>query len=189
MKHLSRLSILVMLSVLFAGSVQAQEVPGKVKSRSDRFSLGYNLNQFGKDFGVGFNLNSPYIKKVVAIKSSMSFQWVETGSDKGTEWMSYQNIRLGVASSAATLCDCVRLYGEGGATLLILDPKISTNPVSIGGYGIFGFEFFMGPPEQPGMSYFIELGGIGTGATADKLVNKPLLSNGFITSTGFRIYF
>ena len=37
-------------------------------------------------------------------------------------------------------------------------------------------------------SYFIEIGGIGTGATADKVANKPIYSNGLMLSTGFRIY-
>ena len=118
----------------------------------------------------------------------MSFQWVETVTENGTEWLPYQNIRLGVSSSAGSMCSCLRLYGEGGATLLILDPKISTEQMSFGGYGIFGFEFFMGSFEHSNMSFFIELGGMGTGASANKLAAKPLLSNGFITSTGFRIY-
>jgi hypothetical protein len=189
MKKQRRQFALIALLCLFAGRGSAQEMKPKQKSpKNNHFSIGYNLNQLGKDFGVGFNVNSPYIKGIFAIKSAMSFQWVETADENGATWLPYQNIRLGIASSGGTGCECLRLYGEGGAAMLILDPKISSQPTAFGGYGVFGFEFFLGGRENSGMSFFAELGGMGVGAKAEKLPGKPILSNGFVTSTGFRIY-
>ncbi|HEY5825345.1 MAG TPA: hypothetical protein VIT44_13315, partial [Cyclobacteriaceae bacterium] len=61
--------------------------------------------------------------------------------------------------------------------------KFSSEQFVFGGYGLFGFEFFM----HSSSNYFIELGGIGTGARADKIASQPIYSNGFLISTGFRL--
>lgn len=53
------------------------------------------------------------------------------------------------------------------------------------GYGLFGFEFFI----SQNFNYHIEIGGVGTGATEDKIRNKRVYSNGLLINTGFRIYF
>ena len=37
-------------------------------------------------------------------------------------------------------------------------------------------------------NYFIEIGGVGTGATEDKIVLQPIYSNGFLISSGFRMH-
>jgi hypothetical protein len=52
----------------------------------------------------------------------------------------------------------------------------------MGGYGLFGFEFFF---TKFG-NYFIEIGAVGTGAKADKVASKPIYSNGLTVSTGMR---
>ena len=48
--------------------------------------------------------------------------------------------------------------------------------------GLLGFEFL----ANQRLSYFVELGGMGTGAKADKTPLKPIYSNGFTASTGIR---
>ena len=55
----------------------------------------------------------------------------------------------------------------------------------MGGYGLFGFEFFMNSRNN----YFIEIGGVGTGAVADKVANSPIYSNGLLINVGFRHQF
>lgn len=47
---------------------------------------------------------------------------------------------------------------------------------------LFGFEF----TASNRVGCFIELGGMGMGAKADKIQSKPVFSNGFTTSTGLR---
>jgi hypothetical protein len=101
-----------------------------------------------------------------------------------TVWMPYSNVSLGLIGISAVIVEHIRLYGEGGTVLLFPSDSFSSKSIVVGGYGLFGFEFFM---DKNGC-YFIELGGIGTGAVADKVLSKPIYSNGFTISTGFRFY-
>ena len=98
-------------------------------------------------------------------------------------WTPYSNVSLGIMSVGGYLTDFLKLYGEGGVIGILPSNRFSTKDVAMGGYGLFGFEFFM----QNGFNYFIEIGGIGTGATADKIATKPIYSNGLSVSTGFRV--
>ncbi|MBC8485793.1 MAG: hypothetical protein H8D45_07100, partial [Bacteroidetes bacterium] len=79
----------------------------------------------------------------------------------------------------------IRLYGEGGIISLFPSDEFSSEEFVFGGYGLFGFEFYMNSRSN----YFIEIGGVGTGATADNITNEPIYSNGLLISTGFRIQF
>ncbi|MEO0332135.1 MAG: hypothetical protein AAF223_10680, partial [Bacteroidota bacterium] len=81
--------------------------------------------------------------------------------------------------------DFARLYGEGGIILLLPSDTFSAERTELGGYGLFGFEFYL----KNNANYFIEIGGVGTGAQADKVPNKPIYSNGLLISTGFRMQF
>jgi formate-dependent phosphoribosylglycinamide formyltransferase (GAR transformylase) len=74
------------------------------------------------------------------------------------------------------------LYGEGGIILLFPSAIFSTNSSEFGGYGLFGFEFFM----HSKMNYFLEIGGVGSGAVADKVIAKPIYSNVLLINLGFR---
>lgn len=78
----------------------------------------------------------------------------------------------------------IRLYGEGGVITIFPSSDFSSDDMVFGGYGLFGFEFFFGKMGN----YFIEIGGIGTGAVADKIINRPIYSNGLSISTGFRFF-
>ena len=165
-----------------------QEMKPKVKLRGNDFALGYALNQFGKDFGIGLSATSPFIGGRMAFRVSENYQWRESFDGDITTWKGYHNVKVGVLSVGTIICDQIRLYGEGGATIVIVDKNLSAQQTTIGGYGLFGFEFFMDKIEKAPLSYYIELGGIGTGAVAEKINTKPILSNGFLITTGFRIY-
>jgi hypothetical protein len=106
-------------------------------------------------------------------------------SDDVTVWSPYSNVSLGMVGVAGIIGDFIRLYGEGGMIALFPSDNFSSESVVFGGYGVFGFEFYF----YQGGNYFIEIGGIGTGAIADKAVNQPVYSNGLMISTGFRIHF
>ena len=105
-----------------------------------------------------------------------------------TQWKAYHNVKIGVVSVGATICDQIRLYGEGGTSIVIMDNNFSAKQMTFGGYGVFGFEFFMTKIDKAFLSYYIELGGIGSGAVAEKINTKPIISNGFLITTGLRIY-
>ena len=80
--------------------------------------------------------------------------------------------------------DYIKIYGEGGMIMLLPSDKFSSEDFVIGGYGIFGIEFFMSRFSD----YFLEIGYVSTGAIEDKIVTQPYYSNGLIISTGFRVY-
>jgi hypothetical protein len=101
-----------------------------------------------------------------------------------TTWVPYSNVSLGIIGVGGKIGDYIRLYGEGGVIGLIPSNKFSSEQFVFGGYGLFGFEFFM----HTSSNYFIEIGGIGTGAREEKIDTQPIYSNGLLISTGFRMY-
>ena len=66
---------------------------------------------------------------------------------------------------------------------ILPNSDFSNKSSEFGGYGVFGFEF----KSRPIFGYYIELGGVGTGAIADELATNPIYSNGFLTKVGLRI--
>ncbi len=154
-------------------------------------SLSYHLLQHQNDFGVGMSIASPFILDDVnlAFRLRTSLMWNEgtynMSVDGGrTGWRAYGALQFGASSYTIALAPGVRLYGEGGLVVLLPSGEFSSESTVLGGYGIFGFEVF----SSPGFAYFIEIGGMGTGATADKLPNQPIYSNGLTVSGGFRIH-
>jgi len=79
----------------------------------------------------------------------------------------------------------MRLYGEGGIIALFPSSRFSGETFILGGYGLFGFEFFFDSKNN----YFIEIGGIGTGAVAEKVSGQPIYSNGILINVGYRYQF
>ncbi len=173
------LFVVVFTSVLNLSSLQAQ---------NDRtgLSLGMQLNQYHNDFGLGLQLTSPYFAEGwVAVRARGNFMYNENVQNAETVWSPYGHASIGMVSTAGRIGDFMRLYAEGGLITLFPNPDFSSETLVPGGYGLFGFEFFF---EGYG-GYFIELGGVGTGASADRIMNEPIYSNGFVISTGFRVHF
>ncbi|HRE57599.1 MAG TPA: hypothetical protein PLW09_07230 [Candidatus Kapabacteria bacterium] len=165
------------LSIIVSCSLIAQE------SKSQT-SIGMNISQYQKDFGIGAHLISPYFfESIVAVKAGVNLQWLENIENNSTTWTPYQNFQLGLRSRHFVIENKLFIYSEGGAVLLLPNSKFSVEKTILGGYGIFGFEF----KANQKISYFIELGGVGTGATAELVQNKPIYSNGFLTNIGLRI--
>jgi hypothetical protein len=96
-----------------------------------------------------------------------------------------------VAGGARIPATPVRLYGFGGPVLLSLPGELSSKRARLGGVGGFGFDFHFqngrGGDDGP-VRYFVELGGLGVGAKADKLPGSPIFANGFLIAAGFRAY-
>ncbi len=158
---------------------QAQENP-----LNKGIGLGFQLNQYQKDFGFGLNLNSPYFAHDrIALRMRGNLMYYEHLQDGEITWTPYQNVSLGLVGVGGYVADYLKLYGEGGLLALLPSSKFSTESFALGGYGLFGFEFYM----QKSFNYFIEIGSAGTGARADKLPGKPIYSNGLTVSTGFRV--
>ena len=182
--------LLLAVLLLFSISGYAQNIDSTKKSpKRNHFAIGYIMNRYQDDFGLGFHIVSPHFAGgASAIKASYNYQWLSYTNTKGeNDWISYKSIRIGAIGTGALIEEQIRLYGEGGVCITLANKSMAANTdAKVGGYGIFGFEFLF--DKRGTGSYFIELGGIGTGVKADKLPGKPMYSNGFMISTGFRFY-
>ena len=158
---------------------QAQE-----KNLNKRITGGFQLSHYQKDFGIGLNLTSPrFIHEVLAVRLKGNLMWNEhLDNNIESTWSEYSNVSLGITALAGKVGENVKVYGEGGVIYIMPSSNFSTESYDLGGYGLFGFEFYF----HPNFSYYIELGGMGTGAKADKVPGEPIYSNGFTTSVGFR---
>lgn len=178
-RKLGGLLLLLLAGLLSAKVAQAQ-------TNSNKIQIGSNISQYQKDFGIGLHVISPYFMRgAVAIKAGTNMQWFENSNGTKTTWTTYQNIQLGLRWRSKPVTQNIWVYGEGGPFIILPNSDFSSKGSALGGYGLFGFEFKLGP----GFGYFIELGGVGTGATADKIADKPIYSNGFFTNVGIRIGF
>lgn len=167
--------------ISLALQIQAQERLNK------NFGIGGQVGQHQNDFGIGLHITSPYfVNQKMAVRIKGNLIWNEhLDSSAEKSWSSYSNLSLGFVQSVAEINNFVRLYGEGGAIFLFPSSKFSSESIQMGGYGLFGFEFFI----DQHVNYFLEAGGVGTGAKADKVVGKPIYSNGFLINVGVRFQF
>jgi hypothetical protein len=177
---MNQIRILALAFILWAMTMNGQD--DKLKNG---VGLGMQINQYHNDFGIGLHVTSPYFAgKSIAVRVRGNLMFNEhIKNDSLTVWTPYSNMSIGLIGVGGMIGDFVRLYGEGGTVCLFPSNEFSTASVIFGGYGLFGFEFFM----QKYMNYFIEIGGIGTGAVADKVPAKPIYSNGLTITAGFRI--
>jgi hypothetical protein len=171
----------ILMSVLLSfNQLNAQE------KEKIEWNVGFQLNQFQSDFGLGVNVAFPaIIKDAVVIRLRANMMFYEHVLAGKTDWTTYSNVMLGFSSKKYKVAEFLAMYGEGGVIGILPSSKFSSSALDIGGYGIFGFEFFFAPE----FNYFIELGGVGTGAVADRLIFEPIYSNGFLVSVGWRINF
>lgn len=165
----------------FANQTAAQE-----QYAGSGTGLGIQLNQYQNDFGLGVTFTSPFIaneKLAFRFRGNVMFH-EHTAEVDETTWTPYTNASAGLIGVSGWVGESIRLYSEGGIIGLFPSSEFSSDDFIFGGYGLFGFEFFM----NNGTNYFIEIGGVGTGAKADLVENSPIFSNGLTISTGFRIH-
>lgn len=172
-----RVMLFIAIFAAFTLNVTGQNQPNK-------FELGLNINQFQRDFGVGVHLISPYfLYSKVAVRAGANFQWLEYYNGTETTWTPYQNFQLGLRARNPIIENKLFIYSEGGILIILPHDDFSSKSTEFGGYGLFGFEF----KPSSRIAYFLELGGVGTGAKADELPTQPIYSNGFLINVGFRI--
>jgi hypothetical protein len=180
--RIGTLKVLAIFFLLTAGLSTSNLASAQTKS--NRTEVGFNLSQYQKDFGVGLHVISPYFfKETIAIKAGLNNQWLQHFDGTETIQTAYQNIQLGMRGRSHMITHNISLYGEGGVFIILPNSNFSSHSLELGGYGLFGFEFRI----VPRFAYFIELGGVGIGATADKIAGKPIYSNGFLTHAGIKI--
>ena len=177
---MKQLILTFMASLILVHTSSGQEAEGREKS----IRIGFQLNEFQDDFGLGLNFKSPsilYGNVAVRLRTNLMFN---EHMDKGEyTWSPYMNVMLGIGSEDTYISDKVSLYGEGGVIGIFPSASFSSKTTVVGGYGLFGFNFYF----HPSFNYFIELGGIGSSAVEDKLEGNPIYSNGFLISVGWKM--
>lgn len=172
----------VLLTILGAAMICSPALFADGQGKTSNLALGGYLAENGQDFGLGIDLTSPWFlwnHVAVRLSGEMSYDHL----DWNISWLA----KLGLSGSNMILNDTIRIYAEGGALFVFPGTNLSDESWFFGGYGHFGFEFFI--PESRWLSYFVELGSIGTGFTAEKITDAPQFVNGFTSKAGIRIYF
>lgn len=173
------------LLVLLLGFCSSQLLTAQDTPVGNGASAGVQLNEYQQDFGMGAHLTSPWFaNQKIAVRSRNNVLFHEHLQDGETTWTPYLNATLGVAGKTGSIGDFIRLYGEGGVVGLFPNKIFSSKAFEFGGYGLFGFEFYMNPDAN----YFIEIGAVGTGAKANRISGSPIYSNGLTISTGFHCH-
>ena len=175
--------VFVVLAAAVAGEDPGRPlVRGSAQLKTSTFSMGVELFEFGGDFGFGASLTSPwFLGNHAAVRVSGFAAYRDTG------WNPYFGVRAGLAGGTLMSSADIRLYGDGGLLVLFPSALSDSSDAVFGGYGRFGFEFFIDPAES-GVSYFMELGANGVAAIADREPGAPLYANGFSVTTGLRLY-
>ncbi|MEZ4805583.1 MAG: hypothetical protein R2852_08905 [Bacteroidia bacterium] len=174
------LSLLIFTYFLLLFGLKAQE-----NQFNNGFGFGFHLSEYQNDFGLGLNVTSPFfLHDGVGVRARANLMFNQNVVDSVTDFMPYNNLSIGFIGVGGRLGENIRLYGEGGFIAILPSSKFSSESMELGGYGLFGFEFFF---TKFG-NYFIEIGAVGTGAKADKVSTKPIYSNGLTVSTGVRFY-
>ncbi len=173
----------LILLVLGVGTALAQS------SRGDDWAADFHYGAATGDFNLGLGVKSPAFAGVLNASASADVLWKESpppGSASGTAstMTAYSTVRAGINLEADAVGGVGRLYTGFGPILLVPGTLSSQN--AFGGYGLFGFDFWL--PDLAS-SYFAELGGSITNATADKVAGSPSLQNGFFINTGYRYHF
>jgi hypothetical protein len=171
------------ISLLALGIALAATCFAQPAELSKKMGFGFQLGQYQNDFGVGAQVTSPFFfYKRLAVRARANVMWNDHVQDGMATWSSYSNLSVGVVGLSGEIANIIRLYGEGGLLILLPNEAFSSSASEVGGYGLFGFEFFLGY----NFNYYIEIGGAGTGAVADKIATQPIYSNGLLIQTGFR---
>jgi hypothetical protein len=169
------------LLVLAAGGVAGAD---EYRQRSSGASFGGVVSQVQNDFGFGLEMVSPrFLRGSFAVAATGKLNYVA-----GADWERYGYGTLSLMAGITSPTPTTNLYGKAGIVGVIPSDDVARDyDVGLGALGAFGFEFFFS--EERNGSYFIELGGVGTGAEADAMAGEPIYANGFLANVGVRYYF
>lgn len=173
---------LLILVLLFGAAlrVQAQERISKP------WGVGFQLNEWGNDFGIGFSVHSPEIKGILSFDASYSSQFRSSITITDEAWLPYGIASLGLRAKAGQITPWFHMYGFGRVTVLT-NGADGWDVGKVSGHGGFGFEFNTHGSGMSPVSYYIELGG--SGGFSDVHTFHQSVAGGFSTTVGFRAYF
>jgi uncharacterized membrane protein len=158
----------------------------QASSQSRMIDLSIRNTQLGSDYSIEGSLGWTSASGHFQVRTDIGHSFVshfEPHPEQGfiNAWNGYQTVRLALMGRGF-LGEFIRIYGGGGPVLGIIG-NVSTQAVSIGAYGFYGFGFAHGSSET-----FVEIGGVGGIGVGDKLYSRPTLGSGMFLSVGYRVY-
>lgn len=168
--------------VVFTFTTQAQEE----NTDRDGFSIGFQLNDWGGDFGIGANISSPEYAGVLTVDGGYQAQYRSNYTEQVNAWETYHMLQVGIRAKASHITDWFEMYGFARATYLLAGPDAWTTG-QFGGSGGFGFEFNTHFSGKSPVCYYIELGS--HGGFQNVTPNEVSISGGFATTVGLRVGF
>jgi len=174
--------------MLLSSYVFAEETQSESNPRAKHLALGFELKDFSGDYGLGLNFTTPYFANgFMALRVHGAMSWLNGVPEGEMEysWMPYGSVQVALVGSVGEVGGFARFYTEAGG-IIIFPNKDFSDDIAFGGYGLFGFEFFTS--KMSPVTYFIEAGGMGTNANAEKSAGNPAYANGFIIDVGIRWY-
>jgi hypothetical protein len=173
--------------LLLTTTLRAQDAPTPAPDdRGNRAAVGWEISSFANNYGFGARLDTPHFAKgKLHVQIAGSLAWVQgvPAGESDTTWAPYTLLRVGIVRSTP-IGNRFRFYGGGGFALVLPTNDLSAKRAQGGGYGLTGLELSM--PESSRTRWFLEVGGMGTGARGDRLANSPIYANGFTIGWGFR---
>jgi hypothetical protein len=177
-----------LLGLCLLPALRAQD-PGPVTRRP---SLGFHLANLDGNPAVGLEATSSYLGHgSLAFRVSAdraAHRGLPAAGPAEEQMGQFGLVRAGVVGVGGVVAGCIRLYGEGGVFAAFPSAGLSSQGTQWGGYGHFGFECLFGRPAHAPCAYFIELGTVGSGARAERMLGRPTYLNGFVTRVGFRLF-
>lgn len=169
---------LLLFFILFTTMLKAEA--------QSKFAIGVNVNKSLYSYGAGISISSPMLANSFQLRLGMNVMGVPGTPVSGIGPIigGYELFRLGIAGKGINIGELSKLYWEGGPLLIVNSRAVTDRPYNIGGYGVMGFEYRM----LEKTSVFAELGGIGTGAKAEKFIGQPMFSTGPFVGAGLRRY-
>ena len=168
-------------------AAHAEEVANE--DHSSNFAIGFDIDSYANNYGMGVTLASPrFFNDHADIQVTADIAWAQglENGDSKSNWEHYGLFKIGYFAGRFLEGLPIRVYGGGGVVFLTPSSSLSSDSVDVGGYGLAGLEFFVNPKRSKGL--FLEFGGMGTGARADKMQNSPIYANGFTVSWGYKYY-
>jgi hypothetical protein len=147
-------------------------------------ALAMSVGKRGGDFSLGAQVMAPsFLDGLLTIFGDVDLLYKE-GKIPGAvlKWYPYLLASIGLQVTAAQT-DWMRLYASSALTVFLPCTEVRSL-WHVGGYGGFGVELFFA--SGGGSSYYIEIGGAGTTARADILMDEPYLGNGLTIKAGCR---
>lgn len=183
MRNLACLTCLLLLTT----AAHAQDAPASAEDRGARgAAIGWEISSFANNYAFGARVDTPsFANGRLRVQIAGSLAWVQGVpiGETETTWAPYTLLRVGIVRSAP-IGNRLRFYGGGGLALVLPTNDLADERAHGGGYGLTGLELSL--PENGRTRWFVELGGMGTGARADRLTNSPIYANGFTIGWGFR---